>query len=80
MPTVARDEIGVYEARTSFSKLLERAENGEEIIITRQGQPVALLAPPPGKRELGWAAGRFVVPDDFDKPMPDEHLWYGEDQ
>lgn len=78
MPAVAREEVGVYDARTSFSKLLDRAERGEEIVITRHGRPVALLGPAPAEHELGWAAGRFVVPDDFDDPLPDEHLWYGE--
>lgn len=80
MSRVARDEIGVYDARTSFSKLLERAARGEEIVITRHGEPVAMLGPPPSDGELGWAAGRFTVPDDFDAPMADEHRWYGEDR
>lgn len=81
MGDVAREQVGVYDARTSFSALLERAEAGEEIVITRHGVPVAMLGPPPPARklQLGWAAGRFTVPDDFDDPLPDEHLWYGED-
>lgn len=80
MTSVARDEVGVYDARTDFSKLLERAERGEEIVITRHGRPVAMLVPPPARRELGWAAGQFTVPDDFDDPMPDEARWYGEEE
>ena len=37
--------IGAYEAKTKFSELLERAEKGERITITRHGKPVAELAP-----------------------------------
>jgi prevent-host-death family protein len=37
--------IGVFEAKTHLSRLLERAERGEEIIITRHGKPVAKLGP-----------------------------------
>lgn len=37
--------VGAYEAKTRFSELLEKAESGEEIIITRHGAPVAKLGP-----------------------------------
>jgi len=37
------DEIGVFEARNSFSALIDRVEKGEEITITRNGKPVARL-------------------------------------
>jgi prevent-host-death family protein len=38
-------EIGSFEAKNKLSALLERAERGEEIVITRRGQPVARLVP-----------------------------------
>ncbi len=38
-------EIGVYEARTKFSELLDRVAKGEKLIITRRGVPVAVIAP-----------------------------------
>ncbi len=38
-------EIGAFEAKTHFSKLLERVEKGEEIVITRRGKRVARLVP-----------------------------------
>lgn len=42
----SREEgVGAYEAKTHFSELLERVENGEEILITRHGSPVARLVP-----------------------------------
>jgi prevent-host-death family protein len=37
--------VGAYEARTHFSELLARVENGDEITITRHGAPVAYLVP-----------------------------------
>jgi len=37
--------VGAFEAKTHFSELLERAEHGEEIIITRRGKAVARLVP-----------------------------------
>jgi prevent-host-death family protein len=35
--------VGAFEAKTRFSALLERAERGEQIVITRRGKPVAKL-------------------------------------
>jgi prevent-host-death family protein len=35
--------VGAFEAKTKFSALLERAERGEQIVITRRGKPVAKL-------------------------------------
>jgi prevent-host-death family protein len=69
-------EVGVHEAKTNFSKLLRRVAAGEEITIVRGGEPVAVLAPTPkrGKREFGVDAGVFVVPDDFDAPLPEDLL------
>lgn len=45
--------IGSFEAKTRFSELLERAEKGEQITITRRGVPVAVLGPLPSKRRKG---------------------------
>jgi prevent-host-death family protein len=68
--------VGVHEAKTNFSKLLERVAAGEEITITRRGEEVARLVPPPmaGARRLGLDRGRWVVPDDFDAPLADDVL------
>ncbi len=37
--------IGAFEAKTQFSKLLDRAERGEEIVVTRRGQPIVRISP-----------------------------------
>ena len=42
------NEFGAFEAKNKFSALLDRVERGEEIVITRHGQPVARLIPNSG--------------------------------
>jgi len=68
--------VGVHEAKTNLSKLLERVAAGEEITITRRGEEVARLVPAQtaGARRFGLDRGRWVVPDEFDAPLPDEVL------
>jgi prevent-host-death family protein len=41
-------KVGAYEAKTHFSALFDRVENGERIEITRHGRIVAILSAPPG--------------------------------
>jgi prevent-host-death family protein len=68
--------VGVHEAKTNLSQLLERVSAGEEIVITRRGEEVARLVPARrgGVRRLGVDRGRFTVPDEFDAPLPEEVL------
>jgi len=68
-------EVNIDEAKTHFSRLLERVGLGEEIIIAKAGKPVTKLVPlevRPKKRLLGSAKGEFIVPDDFNDPLPKE--------
>ena len=68
-------EVNIHEAKTHLSKLLERVALGEEVIIAKAGKPVAKLvsiSTKPKKRIIGSAKGEFVVPDDFDDPLPKE--------
>jgi prevent-host-death family protein len=72
MPTV-----NIHEAKTQFSKLIARAESGEEIVIARDGVPVARLVairPTLNKRVSGRDRDVFSVPEDFDAPLPPEIL------
>lgn len=66
------DQVNVYEAKTQLSKLLERVEAGEEIVIARNGRPVATLSAhqPAGADRGGRGAwrgkldmSRFAEPD-----------------
>jgi prevent-host-death family protein len=69
-------QVGVYEAKTTFSRLLERVAAGEEVVITRRGEEVARLVPPPGRRtrRLGLDRGVVTVPEDFDAPLDEATL------
>jgi prevent-host-death family protein len=66
-------EFGVHEAKTHFSKLLERALAGEDIVITRSGEPLVRLVPAQrrGRPNFGFAHGSIAVAEDFDE-IPDE--------
>ncbi len=70
--------VNIYEAKTHLSRMVDRAAEGEEIIISRNGRPVARLCQlEPRKRntvKFGLLKGRFEVPDDFDAPLPDDVL------
>ena len=65
-------DVGVHEAKTNLSELLRRVAGGEEVVITRSGEPVAKLVPVArkGRRRLGQDTGTFAIPDDFDAPVP----------
>jgi prevent-host-death family protein len=69
--------VNVHEAKTHFSRLLRRVEQGEELVIARDGRPVARLVPVGGAHRapvLGGDRGKFEVPDDFDAPLPEDVL------
>ena len=68
-------EVNIHEAKTHLSKLLERVAVGEEVIIAKAGKPVAKLValePSRPRFKLESAKGEFVVPDDFNDPLPKE--------
>ena len=67
-------EVNVHEAKMHLSRLLESVERGQEVVIMRSNTPIARLVAiaAPARRELGWARGEFIVPEDFDAPLPPE--------
>lgn len=68
-------QVTVHEAKTHLSRLLREMAEGEDVVITRSGQPVArLVAIRQSRRTFGHDRGRFVVPDDFDAPLDEELL------
>ena len=69
-------EVSVHEAKTHLSRLLRRVALGEEIVISRGGEPIARLVPatPRRPRRLGIDEGRFEVPEDFDAELPEDVL------
>lgn len=74
--------VNVREAKTNLSRLLAQVEAGEEVIIVRDDKPVARLTPVQkrGKRQPGVFKGKFVLPDSFFDPLPEEELkaWEGD--
>ena len=65
--------VNIHQAKTNLSRLVERAEGGEEVVIARAGRPAAKLVPfakARGRRRLGLLDGRFKIPDDFNAPLP----------
>lgn len=59
----------MHEAKTHFSKLIDRALAGEEIVITRSGERVVTLTPVRRKKKpnFGFARGTVTMADDFDE-------------
>lgn len=72
--------VNVHEAKTQFSRLLDRAHEGEEILVAKAGKPYARLVPlpPDPPRVPGGLKGK--VPDEFFDPLPDSelHAWEGQ--
>lgn len=67
--------VGMHEAKTHLSKLVERAEAGEEIVITRRGEPAARLVPERLGGGFASLAGawrdKVKIAEDFDE-LPDD--------
>lgn len=65
----------MHEAKTKLSQLVERAERGEDIVIARNGTPVARLVPVAGPASIssvrGIWQGQVQIADDFDE-LPDD--------
>lgn len=69
--------VNVHEAKTQFSRLLEQAHAGQEIILAKAGKPYARLMPLApdalAARKPGRLAGKRL-PDAFFEPLPPEEL------
>ncbi len=70
---LAMKQINIHQAKTNLSKLLERVELGEEIIIANRGIPKAIIskyiseADKTAKNPWGRYAGQITISDDFDE-------------
>jgi prevent-host-death family protein len=72
-----KKEVNTHEAKTQFSRLLQRVAAGEEITIANRGVPVARLVPVPTgkpKRKLGAYGDTIKIADDFNAPLPNDLL------
>ncbi len=66
--------VGMHEAKTTLSRLVDAVHSGEDVVLTRRGEPVAKLVPvhPPSRESLwGSLKGQIWIADDFDE-LPDD--------
>jgi len=73
--------VNMHQAKSSLSRLVERALAGEDVVIARNGEPLVRLVPIPKEREPrvpGRSKGRIWIAPDFDE-MSEEELkdWEG---
>jgi len=74
------ETVTVTEAKTQLSRLIERAANGEEIVIRRGKAPIAKLvglAEPVRRRIPGDLRGQIWMSDDFDEPDEEIERLFG---
>jgi prevent-host-death family protein len=74
-------EIGTAEAKNRFTELIRFVEDGEQVVITRHGHPVAQITPPPTaprKARFDGMKGRIRLLPGWDDPITEEEL-LGED-
>jgi prevent-host-death family protein len=70
-------QFNVHEAKTHLSRILERVEGGEEIVISRAGRPVAKVVPLPGavrRTGRGSLRGLLTLADDWDSDEVNEEI------
>jgi len=65
----AAAQFNIYEAKTNLSRIIERVESGEEVVICRSGHPVAKIVPlrrAVARAGRGSLRGRLVIAEDWD--------------
>ena len=70
-------QVNMHEAKTQFSRLVDRALAGEEVIIAKNGKPIVTLTPlqsTTSSRLPGLSRGKGTIADDFDAPLNPEIL------
>jgi antitoxin (DNA-binding transcriptional repressor) of toxin-antitoxin stability system len=71
-------EVSVEEIKCDVLAFLHRIQAGETLVVSQAGKPLAEVKPlvtaTNGLRPSGLCAGEFVVPDNFDDPLPEEIL------
>jgi len=69
------ETVNIYQAKTHLSRLVDRAAQGEEIVIAKAGKPKAKLVPfreKAARREPASLLGIAFIAEDFDAPLPPE--------
>lgn len=71
------ESVNIYEAKARLSQLIEKAASGEDVVLSRNGKPVARITQlRTGAKgvKFGVLKGRIRIAPDFDAPLPDEVL------
>jgi prevent-host-death family protein len=71
------EQFNIHDAKTNLSKIIERVEHGEEIIINRAGHPVAKVVPLAGRIQRagrGSLRGQLVLSPDWDSDAVNESI------
>lgn len=69
MGSASAEQFNIHEAKTQLSRIIDRVEHGQEVIISRAGTPVAKVVPLParaGRTARGSLTGELVLADDWD--------------
>lgn len=77
MSAEAGSQFNIHEAKTHLSRIVERVEHGEEIVISRAGTPVAKVIPFPTRarrRDRGSLAGQITLAQDWDSAEVNEEI------
>jgi prevent-host-death family protein len=73
----AAEQFNIHDAKTNLSRIIERVEHGEEIIISRAGRPVARVVPLPGavqRTGRGSLRGQLVLAPDWDSEAVNDSI------
>jgi prevent-host-death family protein len=74
---MAAETVNIYEAKTRLSQLVDKAASGEDVVVSRNGKPLARitrLEPPRRRIRFGVLKGKIRIARDFDAPLPDDAL------
>ncbi|MGW0507591.1 type II toxin-antitoxin system Phd/YefM family antitoxin [Micromonospora sp. NPDC003241] len=77
MGSEAAAQFNIHEAKTNLSRIIDRVEHGEEIVISRAGKPVAKVIPlvrRVNRTARGSLRGRVVLSDDWDSPEVNDRI------
>ncbi len=69
--------VNIHDAKTNFSKLINKVLKGDDVVIARDGKPVIRLVAYTetiNERRGGQLRGLMKISDDFDAPLPDDLL------
>lgn len=77
MREVPVESVNIYDAKARLSQLIEKAAAGEDVVLSRNGKPVARITQlRTGSRSVkfGVLKGQIRIAHDFDAPLPDDVL------